>query len=375
MGSINVLVPSLDAASDLNQWPEAEDLGVQFVKAFLPTYGRLWVHTQRLPLPALKQAPWPFPYPTWLKNDLASADAVLSIGGDNYSFDYRTPSIISAQDDLAMKIEKPVALWGASVGPFDRHPSYIPVMGRHLGRMKTVAVRESFSETYAKDRLGLANVLRTSDPAFTLQPEAIDTEAFWPCHRDGVLGFNLSPLLERYKKGDQNLRKEAVSFVKDAVQRQGLGVLLIPHVMPLQGSSRNDDATYLEQILVECAELGDSVKIAPTTLNAAQLKYVASQLRFFIGARTHATIAALSSTVPTVSIAYSVKARGINRDLFGNEDMVLPTPSLSSRALVQKLDWLLENESLLRAELQERIPAARVSCEVAFARVCENLRL
>lgn len=49
----------------------------------------------------------------------------------------------------------------------------------------------------------------------------------------------------------------------------------------------------------------------------------------FIGARTHATIAAYSSLVPTLVVGYSVKARGIARDLFGTEkNYVLPVQLL-----------------------------------------------
>jgi len=49
-------------------------------------------------------------------------------------------------------------------------------------------------------------------------------------------------------------------------------------------------------------EFGDSVKMLPNTLNASPLKQVISKLRFFIGARTYATIAALSSGVPAILI-------------------------------------------------------------------------
>ncbi len=45
--------------------------------------------------------------------------------------------------------------------------------------------------------------------------------------------------------------------------------------------------------------------------------------------RTHATIAAYSTGVPTLVVGYSVKARGIARDLFGTEDgYVLPVQQL-----------------------------------------------
>ena len=48
--------------------------------------------------------------------------------------------------------------------------------------------------------------------------------------------------------------------------------------------------------------------------NCEELKGYISRCRFFIGARTHATIAAYSSQVPTLVVGYSVKAKGIAKD-------------------------------------------------------------
>ena len=63
--------------------------------------------------------------------------------------------------------------------------------------------------------------------------------------------------------------------------------------------------------------------------NCMQLKDIISHCEFFIGARTHATIAAYSTGIPTLVVGYSVKARGIARDLFGTEEgYVLPVQSL-----------------------------------------------
>ena len=48
-----------------------------------------------------------------------------------------------------------------------------------------------------------------------------------------------------------------------------------------------------------------------------------------MGARTHSTIAAYSSGVPTLVIGYSVKSRGIATDLFGTtEGYVLPVQEI-----------------------------------------------
>ena len=54
--------------------------------------------------------------------------------------------------------------------------------------------------------------------------------------------------------------------------------------------------------------------------NCMELKGIISKCRFFVGARTHSTIAAYSMGIPTLVVGYSVKARGIARDLLGGEE-------------------------------------------------------
>lgn len=354
--NVQVLVPSDDIERDAKQWPKAIENGVQFVQAYIPAYTRYWVHAQRLPFPFLKRAGWPFPFPSWFTEQLRSVDMVMAIGGDNYSLDYRLPSLWQGIDGLAMKLGKPVVLWGASVGPFENEPFFVPVIRQHLSRFLQVIVRESVSYAYLTEVLELNNVSQMADPAFALKVQPVDHTEFWPKNTNGVVGLNISPLIERYKKSDQNLIAETAHFIRRTVIEKGHGMLLIPHVIPLNGAEKNNDAVYMTNIFKQCGDLGERVKVAPVTLNAAQLKYVIGQLRFFIGARTHATIAALSSGVPTVSIAYSIKARGINRDLFGDESMVVPTSELSSERLVAALDCLVDNEEKLQDKLALVLP-------------------
>jgi polysaccharide pyruvyl transferase WcaK-like protein len=52
------------------------------------------------------------------------AFAVLSVGGDNYSLDYGIPKLFTDLDDVVLDKKRPLILWGASVGPFDRLPRY-----------------------------------------------------------------------------------------------------------------------------------------------------------------------------------------------------------------------------------------------------------
>jgi colanic acid/amylovoran biosynthesis protein len=340
----------------------------------MPAHTRYWVHLQRLPFKFLKSAGWPFPFPEKLREQIKSVDAVLSVGGDNYSLDYRLPSLLTGVDRLGMDLGKPVFIWGASVGPFEREPHFVPAIREHLAKMALITVRESITYGYLTKTLGLTNVMEMADPAFTLSKETVDTAPFWPqAGANGVIGFNISPLIERYKQNGQDLRAETIRFIQDVVVK-GFGVLLVPHVVPLDGAEKNNDATYMVGILAELKTLGDAVTIMPAHYNASQIKQVISQLRYFIGARTHATIAALSSGIPTLSIAYSVKAKGINRDLLGDLPVVLPTPELTAASLMAGLDYLIANEAQIRAQLESKLPLWHERVELAVEEIKRRMK-
>jgi colanic acid/amylovoran biosynthesis protein len=357
LGRCQIYVPSADIARDRAQWPQADEHGVQFVRAFKSPHNKYWRHLQRLPLAPLKRMGWPFPLSAEFKKTIAEVDAVLSIGGDNYSLDYLIPSLLMGMDAYAMARGVPVALWGASVGPFDKEPAFVPYVREHLARMAFIGARESITETYLTQTMTLPNVISVADPAFALEPEPIDVSGFWPrADGEGVLGFNVSPLIRRYRpngEAPEKLVDEIAAFL-DHVTRQ-MAVLLVPHVIPLNGASKNNDAHFMAALLERVRDR-HRVTMMDSRLNAAQIKGVIARCRFFIGARTHATIAALSSRVPTISIAYSVKAKGINRDLFGHTDYVLDTPEVDRTTLRGKLELLLERESCIRSHLDERIP-------------------
>lgn len=72
------------------------------------------------------------------------------------------------------------------------------------------------------------------------------------------------------------------------------------------------------------------MQLIPSTLTAAQYKSIISRCDMFIGARTHATIAAYSTCVPTLVIGYSVKSKGIAKDIFGtDEGLVIPVSEIT----------------------------------------------
>ena len=95
----------------------------------------------------------------------------------------------------------------------------MPVIRKHSGDMSLIAVRESVSDNYLNEALGLDNIIRMADPAFTLIPEPFSKIAFWPVEKgNGVLGLNISPLIKHYRHSGTDLRTEIGEFIRVTVK-------------------------------------------------------------------------------------------------------------------------------------------------------------
>ncbi|TDP63343.1 polysaccharide pyruvyl transferase family protein [Roseateles toxinivorans] len=354
LGPIKVLVPSLDPVRDQAQWPDSAASGVSFVKAYPMTkmYSKWAGASQRWPWLHALARPKPSLQPELLE-DLKRSDILLSIGGDNYSLDYGLASLyyFVGVAEAAMSMGKPAVLWGASVGPFSKQPIAERRMAEHLRKLTLVTVRESRSVEYLKGIGVNDNVVPVIDSAFAMTPEAVDTSAWWPkAPGDGVLGLNIGALIDDMRRQSGNpdgAVGAAAEFVRKILAETNLSVLLVPHVASLSGAKWNNDEDFNARLLDALGGAQARLSSVPSGFNAAQLKHVISQCRFLIAGRTHATVAAFSTGVPTISIAYSVKAKGINRDLFGHENYVLETPKLSFETLWAAYQTLLSDEAKL----------------------------
>ena len=79
----------------------------------------------------------------------------------------------------------------------------------------------------------------------------------------------------------------------------------------------------------------------------------------FIGARTHATIAAYSTCVPTLVIGYSVKSRGIAKDIFGTDyGLVVPVFEIdSAEKLIKTYEDFSRKKEIYRKQLEKVMPS------------------
>ena len=371
-GDVEILVPSYRPELDANQWPEGQKSGCKFVRAMpFPNELKWWGRARRL-LPFLKDVYLPnYALPKDIEVELASCDALLVIGGDNITLDYGIESLIwhirFAQH--AQRMGKKVMIWGASIGPFSKEPAIEKFAAHFLKSVDCVTVRETISEQYLKNIAVNKNVTLVADGAFVMKPQPLDTAEFWPNATIGeVLGFNISPLIQKFRPSGEShevLQREVSNFLKETLEQNDISILLLPHVDPLDGDTVNSDSHYMREILTMTGDYSGRIRIVPSTFNAAQLKYILSQCTYFIGARTHATIGALSCLIPTVSIAYSIKAKGLNRDLFGNDDYVLDTSLVNKKSLMKYFKMLVRTKTAVSAVLTQRIPDWRKRAHVS----------
>ena len=267
----------------------------------------------------------------------------LSVGGDTYCYGYQEHMAVI--NGRLRRAGKPLVLWGCSV-----EPSLLEgVCLRDLQAYDLIVARESISSD-AMRAVGLP-VRTWCDPAFTLGREDLPLPSGW---KEGkTVGLNVSPLvLDRARDGEAALYAFA-GLVRHILETSDQAVALIPHVT----WPHDDDVAALSRIKARFAD-EPRVFLLSGTLNAMQLKGYIARLCALVTARTHASIAGYSSCVPTLVIGYSVKARGIARDLFGEEEgHLIPAQELEdAQQLTQAYDAMAARAVQERAFLRERLP-------------------
>ena len=289
-----------------------------------------------------------------------TAPLAISIGGDNYCYDNMLSDLRLANSAFNRKGVRTVLL-GCSIEPelLKREDIVADLMRYH-----TIIARESITYEALKDmvkeqdgriegRKRMPQILCYPDPAFTLQKKEMPLpEGF---AEGNTVGINVSPMIQDNEKESGITMECYEALIRYIIDNTDFQIALIPHVV----WARNDDRKPIHTLYEKFKDTGRVVEIGDGTCE--ELKGYISRCRLFVGARTHATIAAYSSCVPTLVVGYSVKARGIARDLFGQEEhYVLPVQSLRNRDdLVKEFQWLSSWEKEIREKLEKKMPDYR----------------
>lgn len=273
---------------------------------------------------------------------LFKGNVAFSVGGDNYCYPWSAKQGCEL-DALVRKAGAKTVFWGCSID----EESITPEVRKDLEQFDLITARETISYQILK-KIN-PNTVLVADPAFVLEQTKLPLpEGFL---EGNTVGINISPLIMDYGDGGLIMHNYE-QLIEYIINETDMNICLIPHVVWKQ----TNDLLPIERLYEKYASSGRICRIGDH--NCMELKGFISRCRYFIGARTHATIAAYSTCVPTLVVGYSVKSIGIARDLFGTEHgYVLPVQELQSKGkLRDQFAWLQSQEAAIQQKLQQIMP-------------------
>lgn len=279
----------------------------------------------------------------WFMHQIKQGDVVLSTGGDMLC--YGDDNNVVYLSNLCHKRNIESILWGCSFGK----ENITPIKLDALRKFSAVYTRESLSYEIMKE-LGLKKVFCFPDPAFVLKSQLIKLPSIF---EHDVVGLNVSNFIFSEPLEDSLLVKNIFNLINYILDSSNMNILIIPHVI-----WDNQDDRIISKIIKNSYVNNDRVKILDIdNLNYLQIRYIISRCRFFIGARTHSVISAYSTYVPTVALGYSIKSRGIAKDVGIDDKYVIDAKHLkNSNQILSAFKNLQSEEKTIHKHLQEFIP-------------------
>ena len=277
-------------------------------------------------------------------------DLILVVGADNYDVAYNLfEGLHKLNSLLKKKCSGKLVLYDCSLNKESVTRKFID----EAKMFDAFSVREQQTVENLKGKYNENNLYYFPDPAFVMPSQLVELPEYWKTNN--MIGINLSTLIvgSSYGYGLHDKIIGAYNYMVDKIlEETQFDVVLIPHVM------KRKDLAILEEIKELFSSNNRVHLISNEDYTAPELKYIISNCRFFVGARTHATIAAYSSCVPTLVLGYSTKSIGIAKDLFGTEEGYV----ISAKEIKQQDDlWkglknIVQKEKEIKVLLREKMP-------------------
>ncbi|WP_375201429.1 polysaccharide pyruvyl transferase family protein [Hyphococcus sp.] len=298
------------------------------------------------------------------RDPMAQARLVVDLSGDMLTEDYGPHVAYSHFIPFlrALALKKPYVICAQSIGPFKLT---LPLARFVLNRAAAITVRDEISFDYLQEiSVNSDLVTRTADLAFLLPPaDAARAAALDPRAQDDrpVIGVSVSRIVaDRYDRR-AGTKGAFVDMAADAfgalASETGARLLFVPHVTG--PSPSKDDRNISRDVAAKLPE-GIVADVIGDDLRPEELKALIARTDLFVGARMHANIAALSSGVPVVAIAYSHKTPGIMRAC-GVEAYVADIDALAPSSFEEMLARAWKERGQIGETLRASIPSQRLA--------------
>lgn len=313
---------------------------------------------------------------------ILAADALLDIsGGDSFTDLYglwrfravTMPKLIALENNI------PLILLPQTYGPFNapksRHIAQRIVCGAAMawardGRSFEV-LRDLLGDAFdpGRHRLGVdvAFALEPSDPGDRLSLDLrgrLSTD-----NSERPVGVNISGLMYHDPERTRNhygfvadYRELITYLLTGLLERTDAPILLVPHVLTPAGNYESDpEACRLARETLPVG-LRKQVHLVPPDFDASEMKWIISRCQWFNGTRMHATIAGLSTGVPTTAIAYSPKTQGVF-ETCGLGHAVVDPREYDTDTCVERLLELFDRRDELASTLADHLPGVKAQAD------------
>jgi colanic acid/amylovoran biosynthesis protein len=310
------------------------------------------------------------------------ASAILDISaGDSFTDLYGKSRFdaIMFPKLLAKKFKKPLILLPQTYGPF-ADPKNFEMAADILKYADLALARDEHSFSYMKKMLGDSfdsdKHKLTTDVAFIMPAsdrKKIEVSKLLPKkNAEEVYGINISGLIYNSPTAAKtqyginlNYNNLVQRIVNNILSKSKGEVWLIPHVIAERGSHESDiDACESVKKELDISHQ-DRVKIISGNYDQCDIKAVIKECTWFTGTRMHATIAGLSSKIPTVGMAYSGKFQGVFESV-GQGNSVVDLRTLTEEEAYETIikHWQNREEHLRR--LEECVPLVLANAKYQF---------
>ncbi|MBI4286100.1 MAG: polysaccharide pyruvyl transferase family protein [Chloroflexi bacterium] len=292
------------------------------------------------------------------------AEVVIDLGyGDGFTDDYGFQMFVSClfQKLLAIILGKRLIVFPQSIGPFRRKISLFAARSV-LNRAAFVVARESITYDYLK-KIGIRSpIFLSSDVAFLLEKapqqrilEILSAEQI-PNDKP-LIGLSISQHINlKYSNpSDNSYIQNMVRTIDYLIETLDATIILVPHSTSVRS---NDDDRIVGALVRDKVKERDRVILIDKEYSSEELKGIISCCSLFMGARMHANIAALSSGVPTIAIAYSHKTYGIMREL-GQENWICDYAKMEFAGQISRINHIWRNRQEIREALTRHLKAVQ----------------
>ncbi len=229
-------------------------------------------------------------------------------GGDGLTDLYGNKLLDSRLPEMKLAIESriPFIVMPQTIGPFLDSGNKERILSI-LGKAQKIYVRDTNFVKELEEK-GLQYEV-DNDLSYYMQPEPVSVQIKHPCVGVNVSGLaysnrfgNLAGEFDFYPK----LMEEIVGMFKT----KGCYIYIIPHSYNTERPEANNDDMEASKLFYDRLADKDRVFFVDKNLISPQIKYLISQMDFFVGTRMHANFAAIFTGTPVFGLAYSYKFKG-----------------------------------------------------------------